>query len=284
MKMGASATEDKSEGLPTQSSVVGTKSIASRVLEIEERLARDLQSLELDPRVTHVYNPVHHAKMTHEMFLEGYTNSEKEVLFLGMNPGPWGMIQTGIPFGSITMAKDWLGIEGPVLQPSKPHPKRPVLGFKCQRREVSGDRFWGFFKKHFESASDFFANNAVYNHCPLSFMSESGKNVTPADMKAQYRKKVIELCDQALVEIIDLLKVKIVVGIGRFAEKRARKALEGAGVKSKVSVRYMNHPSPASAVANKGWEALATKQLRELGILARIDPPNSNTISVMTRC
>ena len=246
---------------------IDSKSIATKMMEIEEQLCRDIQRLELDPKVTHVYNPIEHAKVTHEMFLKMYNNSEKKTLFLGMNPGPWGMIQTGIPFGSISMSKGWLGIEGPVEQPSKPHPKRPVQGFQCQRREISGDRFWGLFSKHFDSASDFFACNAVYNHCPLSFMTESGKNVTPVEMKAEYRKKITELCDMALLEIINLLAVKTVIGIGRYAEKRAREVLDKAGMKSNVVVGYMNHPSPASAIANRGWEALAHGQLCELGIL-----------------
>jgi len=42
-----------------------------------------------------------------------------------MNPGPWGMAQTGVPFGEINAVKDWLGINAEVDKPQKQHPKRP---------------------------------------------------------------------------------------------------------------------------------------------------------------
>jgi single-strand selective monofunctional uracil DNA glycosylase len=54
-----------------------------------------------------------------------------------------------------------------------------------------------------------------------------------------------------------------VIGIGKFAEDRARAALEKTG----IGVGGMLHPSPASPAANRGWQAQAEKQLSGLGVL-----------------
>ena len=58
-----------------------------------------------------------------------------------MNPGPWGMVQTGVPFGEVSLVREWLGIDATIRRPKVLHPDRPVEGFLCQRREVSGSRF-----------------------------------------------------------------------------------------------------------------------------------------------
>ena len=58
------------------------------------------------------------------------------------------------------------------------------------------------------------------------------------------------------------LKPRIVVGIGGFAERRARVALAGVN----VAVGTILHPSPASPLANRGWAVAIERQLQELGI------------------
>ena len=35
----------------------------------------------------------------------------KRVVFLGMNPGPFGMAQVGVPFGEVAAVRDWLRID-----------------------------------------------------------------------------------------------------------------------------------------------------------------------------
>jgi single-strand selective monofunctional uracil DNA glycosylase len=53
-----------------------------------------------------------------------------------------------------------------------------------------------------------------------------------------------------------------VVGVGKFAEKRARIVLSDY----KVKIGVITHPSPANPTANRGWEPVIIKQLADLGI------------------
>src|SRR4051812_44128604 len=108
-------------------------------------LSKAIDRLKFSPPVTHVYNPLKHAWKPHEAYLRKFGDSKKKIIFLGMNPGPFGMVQTGVPFGEIAAVRDWMGIREPVTRPAKEHPKRPILGFDCQRAEVSGQRLWSLF-------------------------------------------------------------------------------------------------------------------------------------------
>ena len=70
--------------------------LAEQLMAIEEKLADDLMKLNYEFPVEYTYNPIKHAKELHYNFLKKYyTEGPKPILFLGMNPGPWGMVQTG---------------------------------------------------------------------------------------------------------------------------------------------------------------------------------------------
>jgi single-strand selective monofunctional uracil DNA glycosylase len=182
---------------------------------------------------------------------------------MGMNPGPWGMAQTGVPFGEIAAVRDWMGIRGTVGQPPAVHPKRPVEGFACARSEVSGRRLWGLMMERFGDPDSFFAEHFVANYCPLVFMAESGRNVTPDKLPAGEREPLFALCDSFLRITVDALDPAFVVGVGKFAETRIRIAL---GDSARATVCTILHPSPASPAANRGWAEAATSQLIHLGI------------------
>lgn len=246
--------------------------VAIKILDIEEQLAKEIERCPMDERVVYLYNPIGYARTTHEMFMKRYMNSQRDVLFLGMNPGPWGMSQTGVPFGEVAMVRDFLGITGPVDKPTKEHPKRLVQGFACSKQEVSGQRFWSLVKQLCGTPQNFFQSCAVYNMCPVAFMAATGKNLTPIDMGAAYKGKIFELCDEALAQVIEILQVKVIIGIGRFAETRAKLVLKSMG-NSTISVHFLNHPSPASARANRNWQELALRQLSEMNVLATITGP-----------
>ena len=110
------------------------------------QLAKDVDRLKFQPPVTNVYNPLDYAWNAHEIYLRKYGDSKKRVVFLGMNPGPFGMTQTGVPFGEIAAVRDWLKITAKIGKPAHENPKRPVEGFDCPRSEcVSGRRLWGLF-------------------------------------------------------------------------------------------------------------------------------------------
>jgi single-strand selective monofunctional uracil DNA glycosylase len=184
------------------------------------------------------------------------------VLFLGMNPGPFGMAQTGVPFGEVASVRDFLGVTGRVGRPAREHPKRPVQGFACPRSEVSGRRFWGWARATFGTPERFFATCFVANYCPLLFLEESGRNRTPDELRGDERRSLFAACDRALLRSVAALRPRLVIGIGRFAERRAREALAALD----VEVAGIPHPSPASPAANRGWEGVVRRELRALGV------------------
>lgn len=229
-------------------------------------IARDLcdavAGLTFAPPVTHVYNPLDYAREPHERYLRRFGAGTKEVVLVGMNPGPWGMVQTGVPFGEVAMAREWLGITGEVGSPAGEHPKRPIEGFECSRSEVSGRRLWGWARERFGTAERFFERFFVANYCPLAFLEESGRNRTPDKLPAAEREPLFAACDRALRRTVERLEPRRVVGIGAFAEARARAALDGL----EVTIGRVLHPSPASPAANRGWGEQVERQLAALGI------------------
>ena len=233
-----------------------------RLESIAADMVHALRPLRFGPPVTHVYNPLEYAQESLRQYHSKFASTPKEVVFLGMNPGPWGMAQTGIPFGEITAVRDWMQINAPVGTPSVMHPKRPVTGFSCTKKEVSGKRLWGWAQKTFQTPTRFFKRFFVANYCPLLFIEKSGRNRTPDQIRAAERKPLEEICDHALRRTIEYFRPRYVVGVGKFAEKRARISLDG----HKTQIGVIAHPSPANPQANRGWEPLMVKQLSALGI------------------
>ncbi|XP_015178150.1 PREDICTED: single-strand selective monofunctional uracil DNA glycosylase [Polistes dominula] len=235
--------------------------ISERLLLIEQDLCQQLKNIKFPSKVEYIYNPIIYAFDVHAKYVQTYCNETKTILFLGMNPGPWGMSQTGVPFGEISMVRDWLKIQGFVGKPSKEQPDRKVTGFDCKRSEISGKRLWGLFKELCGTPENFFKHSYVHNYCPIALMDRKGKNITPADLKKEEQKLIHELCDQALSKIIQLLDVKIVVGVGRFAEKRAQAVVSADNLSAQVL--WITHPSPRS-VGNQNWDEKTKQRLHEL--------------------
>ncbi len=229
-----------------------------------QRIARAMSDLQFAAPVTHVYNPLEYAWKSHRAYLERFGAGPKEVVFLGMNPGPFGMAQTGVPFGAVAMVRDWMKIEEPVGRPANENPNRPVLGYATEREEVSGARLWGFARDRFGDAPAFFSRFFVANYCPLCFLEEGGRNRTPDKLPAAERDALYELCDRSLRIVIDALEPSWIIGVGAFAEARARATL---GDDFDGRIGRVLHPSPASPLANRGWAEQAERQLVELGIL-----------------
>lgn len=217
--------------------------------------------------MAHVYNPWRYAWSLHEAFVRRFVDGPVPVLFLGMNPGPWGMGQTGVPFGEVAAVRDWMGLAGEVGQPLRPHPKRPVQGLACSRSEVSGRRLWGWVADRFGAPEAFFEQAFVLNHCPLLFLAESGRNLTPDKLAAEEREPLLARCDAALRDVVAILEPEWAVGVGAYAEARLRAVLEGEMVRGEpVKIGRILHPSPASPAANRGWVPQAEAQLREQGV------------------
>ena len=235
---------------------------ATAVIAAAQALSKAVGELQFAPPTTHIYNPLAYAWTAHESYLKLHAATKKKVVFLGMNPGPYGMAQCGVPFGEIELVRDWVGVDETVLKPANEHPKRPIEGFACKRSEVSGRRLWGLFSERFGSAGAFFEAHFVANYCPLVFMEESGRNRTPDKLPVAEAEALYLLCDTHLRALVAALEPEWVIGVGAFAESRALEALRDTGVR----VGRILHPSPASPAANRGWAEQATRQLEELGI------------------
>lgn len=235
---------------------------ARALIAAAQKLSRAVSGLSFSAPVTHVYNPLDYAWGAHEQYLRCYGEGRKRVVFLGMNPGPFGMTQIGVPFGEIAAARDWMRLDAPIQKPARENPARPIEGWDCPRSEVSGRRLWGLFAERFGTPENFFADHFVANYCPLAFFS-GGRNVTPDKLPGNESLPLFAACDEHLVEVVKATDAEWIIGIGSFAEAQAQRALlKLPGVR----IGRILHPSPASPAANRGWTEQATRQMRELGL------------------
>jgi len=240
------------------------ESIQDQLKDAARRLSEDcnrgVSRILKHPSVAYVTNPLDYAWDYHEQFIDKWSVFGAKTLLLGMNPGPYGMAQTGVPFGATAMARDVLHIEErEVKTPLGAHPKRPVEGLSMQRQEVSGTRFWSMLADHYGSTESIFSNIYVVNHCPLLLLGETGRNVTPVDLPQSVIEPVLKACDRHLKSVVDVMGIEAVVGVGNYAKKRAKSVLDG------VHIDSMWHPSPASPLANRNggadWRANAISKI-----------------------
>ena len=236
--------------------------ITQALLAAARRLRTETSRLTFKPPVAHVYNPLTYAWAPYEAYLRKFSATRKRVVFLGMNPGPFGMVQTGVPFGEVAAVREWLKIEAEIHKPDLCHPRRPVLGLACVRSEVSGRRLWALFAQQFRTPEQFFAEHIVMNYCPLAFLEISGRNRTPDKLPAPERSAVFAACDRHLRAVVMALQPEWLIGIGDFATKRAGHLFHQGPMK----IGRILHPSPASPAANRNWQGVVTRQLQELGV------------------
>jgi len=233
-----------------------------RLIAAARQLRVGVQALKFGPPVSCAYNPLDYAWPGHAAYLRRFGRGRKRVIFLGMNPGPFGMVQTGVPFGEIGAVRDWMRIQARIRKPGREHPRKPVEGFACARSEVSGRRLWGLFAARFGKAEHFFADHFVVNYCPLAFFDETGRNLTPDRLPPAGARPLFLACDHHLRRVVEILEPEWLIGIGDFAARRAESVLAGAGPR----VGRILHPSPASPAANQGWSRQALRQLKSLGV------------------
>lgn len=247
------------KAVATSSPAAPRSTPAAALVAAHERLRDRVDALRFGGKVAHVYDPLDYAWPIARTYLRQYGAGKKEVVLLGMNPGPFGMGQTGVPFGEVAAVRDYLKLSGEVTPPKRFHEKRPVLGLASTRSEVSGARLWGAIAARYPEPKTFFARAFVLNYCPLLFLDEGGANLTPDKLVPAERRALEEICDQALAEMLQILDPEHVVGIGQYAAKRA-------SLVTTVPVVTMPHPSPASPLANRGWAEAARAALTEAGV------------------
>ncbi len=230
------------------------------LLDVLRDLRKSVRKLTFGPPVAHVYRPLDYAWPMVEAYVARFGQGPKEALLLGMNPGPFGMGQTGIPFGDVVSVREWMKLDEKITAPRDVHPKRPVTGLACTRVEVSGRRLWGAVSARHPSPETFFARAMVLNYCPLLFLDAGGANVTPDKLRKEERKACEEVCDRALTRSIEALQPRHLIGIGVYARARLQKVAPGR------PVVCIAHPSPASPQANKGWDGLVRAALVDAGL------------------
>ena len=246
---------------------------AGALLAAARELNAALSGLRFAAPVHTVYAPLEYAWCGFRAYVEGYAPRRARALFLGMNPGPFGMAQTGVPFGDVGLVRDWLGIDCQVRVPAAAHPRRPVEGFRCRRREVSGSRLWGLFRERFEQPETFFRHHFVVNYCPLLFVEASGRNRTPDKLPAAERQPLLARCDAHLLRVVSQLRPRWLVGVGAFATQAARRVAARADPAARPRCMRILHPSPASPAANRGWAELVSADLIAAGIWSGAERP-----------
>jgi single-strand selective monofunctional uracil DNA glycosylase len=250
--------------------VTARAAVHGRLERIAGALRDRCAALRFGVPVACTYRPLEYAWHAHRAYLR-MARPRPAILFVGMNPGPFGMAQTGVPFGEVAAVRDFLGIDARTARigaPARVHPKRPVDGLACPRSEVSGARVWGWARARFGTREAFFRAAFVWNWCPVAFMAASGANLTPDKLprtgRAAAAHRALEAaCDEALSDVIDALEPGHVVGFGAFAAERARRVLAGAASRGAHAPPVMQvlHPSPASPAANRGWASQVDRAL-----------------------
>ncbi|HYV29729.1 MAG TPA: single-stranded DNA-binding protein, partial [Candidatus Binatia bacterium] len=99
--------------------------VADKLVHAAKVLAQTVDRMQFKAPVAYVYHPLQYAWAGHEAYLRSFGKHPIRVLFLGMNPGPFGMVQTGVPFGEVAAVRDWMGLTASITPAPRTHPRRP---------------------------------------------------------------------------------------------------------------------------------------------------------------
>ncbi len=237
---------------------------AEKIINENIKLCEKINNLNFSSKIDFIYNPLNYAFEGFKCYVNKFVHENLRGLFIGMNPGPFGMAQTGIPFGEINHVKFWLGIDNlKIYKPENESKNYPVNGLNCTKSEISGKRLWGLFREKFITPENFFNKYFVINYCPLMFIA--GKNLTPDKLNINDRKILFEICDESLKNIVEILKPEFLIGVGKFAFERSEIAMKNKNKNKNIQVVKILHPSPASPLS-VNWGEKVTEQLKNYGI------------------
>ena len=74
--------------------------------QTSRKLSDGVSKLHFSVPTAYIYNPLEYAWAIHQQYLKLAGAGKKKVVILGMNLGPFGMAQTGVPLGKIRTARD----------------------------------------------------------------------------------------------------------------------------------------------------------------------------------
>lgn len=245
------------------------------VLAAARWLSGELSQFVIDPLppASYAANPTVYAYENYAQAMARLADGPRGVLLVGMNPGPHGMAQTGVPFGDVVNARAILGRQS---QGSGWSGCRLALGDKVlldakgldyHRGEVSGDRLWSALQQICGSLESAYQQVCVINYCPLLFLDNGGLNVTPDDFPKSDRvrlPKFTAACDEHLRRVVKALTPKIVIAVGGYSDKRCRVALGHT-----VPIVKITHPSPRTAATAGAWIGMVAKPINDALAFAR---------------
>ena len=109
---------------------------ADNLIKIARELSQSVCSLSFKLPTAYAYNPLEYAWEIHRQYLELAGDGKKKVVFLGMNPGPYGMAQTGVPFGdSVRAGLDGIKRRSQEAPPRASKASRGWIGVHQERSE-----------------------------------------------------------------------------------------------------------------------------------------------------
>jgi len=225
-----------------------------------ERFAKEARGAGLQ-----VWNPALYALDIYQEYLTKFPPEPGAILALGLNPGPYGMAQTGIPFTDCRTASGALGMEMTI--PGKA-PDDLISRLKkangkwrgtYERSSLGMYRFlilaWGDIKTAYR-------NWFVGNPCPLLFLDPERWNVTPADPRLRRMKEVGELRQRAVIGFSEILNPRGIVCFG----KDVAKAVGEVAIRQVGPDRVVFYEHPARAVPEK-WAAGLLQELTQRQLL-----------------
>ena len=225
-----------------------------------------------------VWNPGRYGERWHRRFRETYPPGPNPVLLLGLNPGPYGMGQTGIPFTDIRRLESDLPELAARLRTDGESIGLPGLAPPDLRRrldrtfESSSIRVYRFLRLAGGSAGAGWRRVVAANPCPMLFM-EGTVNRTPADLRRALRKRGgrlervtarLEECDQlrreCAREAVRVLEPRGVILLGR----NIQEALAGDPSLGAVPGGVLAWEHPARAVPD-AWAGGLVRAVRRRG-------------------
>ena len=205
-----------------------------------------------------VWNPQLYGLPLYRRFAaEHLPHARGGIVAFGLNPGKYGMAQTGIPFTDVTRAaRVGIAIEPPGLAPAS---LRPFL--KSYRVERSSASVYGLLDEAWGSPREGWRALWAVAPCGLLFLEKDGENVTPADARLARRDDVRELRLRVIRESIAAAKPRGVLLLGQDVARVAAEALAAE------DVLVVDHPV-ARGPGRRGpawWAQTVTEAVRKKG-------------------
>jgi single-strand selective monofunctional uracil DNA glycosylase len=224
-----------------------------------------------------VLNPGRYGERWHARFRRAYPMSPRPLLVFGLNPGPYGMAQTGVPFTDLKrlesalpgLWKDLVASGEPVTRPGLAPPS--LARHLTRTFESSSVRVYRFLERAYGRPELALREVVFVNPCPLLFIDpETGANRTPADLPRALRaRKAAELVHAfeelrraTVLEAVAELEPRGAILLGRDVAAAVGEALRAAlGARSVVEWEH-----PARAVPET-WSRGLADELRKRGLL-----------------